>query len=215
MSNQQQQLQPWHIFSGVFVAFWAIMSYFDNFFITLILCVGAGFATDNLNKYMKGIGKDDELDELCPPDKPLPPEPPMPESDDEEFNEEPVIMETVEPIRAAPKAATPTPPPSPVDQEPIKEPSPEPSPEPIFEVEPLVKPRTPSPEPILKVEVPVKARTPSPEPVVEMKAKTPTPPPSPVDVEPPTPKDVDEKSDDILDTKFEFDTQTTLETGNF
>jgi len=29
------------------------MSYFDNFLITLILCVGAGFATDNLNKFMK------------------------------------------------------------------------------------------------------------------------------------------------------------------
>jgi len=50
----QQQLQPWHVFSGVFLAFWIMMSYFDNFFITLILCVGGGFATDNLNKFMKG-----------------------------------------------------------------------------------------------------------------------------------------------------------------
>jgi len=32
------------------------MSYFDNFFVTLVLCVGGGFATDNLNKYMK-VGK--------------------------------------------------------------------------------------------------------------------------------------------------------------
>jgi len=29
------------------------MSYFDNFFVTLVLCVGGGFATDNLNKYIK------------------------------------------------------------------------------------------------------------------------------------------------------------------
>jgi len=58
----QQQLQPWHIFSAVFVGFWAVMSYFDNFFITLILCVGAGFATDNLNKFMKGTGDDDDED---------------------------------------------------------------------------------------------------------------------------------------------------------
>jgi len=57
----QQQLQPWHIFSGVFVAFWAVMSYFDSFFITLILCVGAGFATDNLNKFMKGDDDEEEL----------------------------------------------------------------------------------------------------------------------------------------------------------
>jgi len=49
-----QQLQPWHVFSGIFLAFWIMMSYFDNFFVTLVLCVGGGFATDNLNKYMKG-----------------------------------------------------------------------------------------------------------------------------------------------------------------
>jgi hypothetical protein len=54
MAMGQQQLQPWHIFSGVFLGFWILMSYFDNFFITLILCVGAGFATDHLNKFMKG-----------------------------------------------------------------------------------------------------------------------------------------------------------------
>lgn len=65
----QQQLQPWHIFSGVFVAFWAVMSYFDSFFITLILCVGAGFATDNLNKFMKGTKStgDDDEEELPKP----------------------------------------------------------------------------------------------------------------------------------------------------
>lgn len=83
----QQQLQPWHIFSAVFVAFWAIMSYFDSFFITLILCVGAGFATDNLNKYMKGTkstGKPKKpVVDLCPT-KPLPPEPPAVSSDEEE-----------------------------------------------------------------------------------------------------------------------------------
>lgn len=88
-----QQLQPWHVFSGIFLAFWIMMSYFDNFFVTLVLCVGGGFATDNLNKYMKGIqgefddDQDQELQEpptdcdfVCP-DKPLPPEPPMSSND--------------------------------------------------------------------------------------------------------------------------------------
>ena len=88
-----QQLQPWHVFSGIFLAFWIMMSYFDNFFVTLVLCVGGGFATDNLNKYMKGPqgefddDQDQELQEpptdcdfVCP-DKPLPPEPPMSSND--------------------------------------------------------------------------------------------------------------------------------------
>jgi len=88
-----QQLQPWHVFSGIFLAFWIMMSYFDNFFVTLVLCVGGGFATDNLNKYMKGLqgefddDQDQELQEpptdcdfVCP-DKPLPPEPPMSSND--------------------------------------------------------------------------------------------------------------------------------------
>ena len=86
----QQQLQPWHIFSGVFVAFWAVMSYFDSFFITLILCVGAGFATDNLNKFMKGTkstGKKKPVVDLCPT-KPLPPEPPAVSSDEEELEDQ-------------------------------------------------------------------------------------------------------------------------------
>ena len=86
MTHQQFQMQPWHIFSGVFLAFWILMSYFDNFIITLILCVGAGFATDNLNQFMKGAGKKKRqnfltsgsgggtTNDFCP-SKPLPPEP--------------------------------------------------------------------------------------------------------------------------------------------
>jgi len=52
--TQQFQLQPWHIFSGVFLVFWIMVSWFDNFFISLLLCAGGGFAADNLNKFMKG-----------------------------------------------------------------------------------------------------------------------------------------------------------------
>jgi len=59
MTHQQFKMQPWHIFSGVFLVFWILMSYFDNFIITLILCVGAGFATDNLNQFMKGADDDE------------------------------------------------------------------------------------------------------------------------------------------------------------
>ena len=93
----QQQLQPWHIFSAVFVAFWAMMSYFDNFFITLILCVGAGFATDNLNKFMKG-GKKKPVVDQCPT-KPLPPEPPAVSSDEEDEEPEMKVPDSL-PIQA-------------------------------------------------------------------------------------------------------------------
>merc|ERR1712183_1218902 len=83
------------------------MSYFDNFIITLILCVGAGFATDNLNQFMKGAGKkkrqiltsasdcsglggvSSAANDFCP-SKPLPPEP-LIEDEDEVAAEE--IME--------------------------------------------------------------------------------------------------------------------------
>ena len=104
MTHQQFKMQPWHIFSGVFLVFWILMSYFDNFIITLILCVGAGFATDNLNQFMKGAGKKKRqiltsascsgvsasaANDFCP-SKPLPPEP-LIEDDDEVAAEE--IME--------------------------------------------------------------------------------------------------------------------------
>ena len=85
------------------------MSYFDNFLITLILCVGAGFATDNLNKFMKVPmggpqppasvsdvkGKEPAEEFICP-DKPLPPEPPAASSESEE-DEEPDKPETEKP----------------------------------------------------------------------------------------------------------------------
>ena len=89
----QQQLQTWHVFSGIFLVFWIMLSWFDNFFISLLLCVGGGFAADNLNKFMK-VGEfddepeiDDLADEVSPadcfvcPDKPLPPEPPTSSND--------------------------------------------------------------------------------------------------------------------------------------
>ena len=102
MTHQQFKMQPWHIFSGVFLAFWILMSYFDNIIITLILCVGAGFATDNLNQFMKGAGKKkrqiltsassdlggpeifretNTTNDFCP-SKPLPPEPLIEDEDD-------------------------------------------------------------------------------------------------------------------------------------
>ena len=106
-----QQLQPWHIFSAVFVAFWAMMSYFDNFFIALILCVGAGFATDNLNKYMKGTGKKKPVLDFCPT-KPLPPEPPAVSSDEEEIEETEIkVPDTlaIQPGQVLPPEVDPTP----------------------------------------------------------------------------------------------------------
>jgi len=110
----QFKLATWHIFSGVFLVFWVLMSYFDNFFMTLILCIGGGFATDNLNQYMKGTGKKrkltnndptppSKLEDFCP-NKPLPPEPPMldEEDDEDEVQEEIVEERKIEPVNATP-----------------------------------------------------------------------------------------------------------------
>jgi len=36
------QLLPWQIFTALFVVFWAISAFFDNFIITAILCVLCG-----------------------------------------------------------------------------------------------------------------------------------------------------------------------------
>lgn len=80
------------------------MSYFDNFFITLVLCLAGGFASDNLNKYMRGLpttednhqssnsrnkddDQDDDKDDFAP-SKPLPPEPPAEDKKDDEGEEE-------------------------------------------------------------------------------------------------------------------------------
>jgi hypothetical protein len=85
-----KQLQPWHIYTAIFVAFWTLSAYFDNFFMTAILCVAGGFGSDTFRRYLadgfdektdKSDRKFDEKNEKVvrdvddAPTKPLPPEP--------------------------------------------------------------------------------------------------------------------------------------------
>jgi len=81
----EYQFQPWHIYTAIFVTFWALSAYFDNFLITAILCVAGGFGSDTFRKYLAG-----NLDESEPknpddaPTKPLPPEPELESNQNEE-----------------------------------------------------------------------------------------------------------------------------------
>lgn len=75
-----KQLQPWHIYTAIFVVFWALTAYFDNFLVTAVLCVAGGFGSDTFRRYLAG-----NVDEPAAPKparatddaptKPLPPEP--------------------------------------------------------------------------------------------------------------------------------------------
>ena len=81
-----KQLQPWHIYTAIFVTFWALSAYFDNFFMTAILCVAGGFGSDTFRRYLAADGNDEAgghgghgdsaiKDVFVAPTKPLPPEP--------------------------------------------------------------------------------------------------------------------------------------------
>ena len=99
-----KQVQPWHIYTGIFVTFWALSAIFDNFFVTSLLCVGCGFGCDAFRRYLtEEASRDDAArkvvqasfkpvvtshapveDVFIAPTKPLPPEP---ESEPENENE--------------------------------------------------------------------------------------------------------------------------------
>jgi hypothetical protein len=89
-----KQVQPWHIYTAIFVAFWTLTVLFDNFFFTAILCVGCGFGCDTFRKYLGEEASHDQAeksvktslepvqtslepveDVFVAPTKPLPPEP--------------------------------------------------------------------------------------------------------------------------------------------
>jgi hypothetical protein len=73
-STMDKQLQPWHIYTAIFVAFWAMSAYFDNFFVTAILCVAGGFGADTFRQYLAGSLEPTAVKDDAPT-KPLPPEP--------------------------------------------------------------------------------------------------------------------------------------------
>merc|ERR1711988_948710 len=49
-------LQPWQIYSGLFLGFWAFSAFFDHFLATALLCLVFGAAGDQLTRYMYTLG---------------------------------------------------------------------------------------------------------------------------------------------------------------
>jgi hypothetical protein len=90
------QLQPWHIYTAIFVTFWAFSAYFDNFFITAVLCVAGGFGSDTFRKYLAADGNEEAgghgdssvKDVFVAPTKPLPPEPEVLDNETEKTNKD-------------------------------------------------------------------------------------------------------------------------------
>merc|ERR1712055_418156 len=49
-------LQPWQIYSGLFLGFWAFSAFFNHFLATALLCLVFGAAGDQLTRYMYTLG---------------------------------------------------------------------------------------------------------------------------------------------------------------
>ena len=109
--KMDKQVQPWHIYTGIFVAFWALSALFDNFFITAILCVGCGFGSDTFRRYLgeeeadkpvktslKPVktGSDPVEEVFIAPTKPLPPEPESEPENEIEHSSKPEVEEEAE-----------------------------------------------------------------------------------------------------------------------
>merc|ERR1712037_177225 len=55
-SEEASSLQPWQIYSGLFLGFWAFSAFFNHFLATALLCLGFGAAGDQLTRYMYTLG---------------------------------------------------------------------------------------------------------------------------------------------------------------
>merc|ERR1712233_106777 len=55
-TEEGSSLQPWQIYSGLFLGFWAFSTFFDNFLATALLCLVFGAAGDQLTRYMYTLG---------------------------------------------------------------------------------------------------------------------------------------------------------------
>merc|ERR1712083_296138 len=55
-ANVGTSLQPWQIYSGLFLGFWAFSTFFDHFLATALLCLVFGAAGDQLTRYMYTLG---------------------------------------------------------------------------------------------------------------------------------------------------------------
>merc|ERR1712241_1339532 len=55
-ANVGNSLQPWQIYSGLFLGFWAFSAFFNHFLATALLCLVFGAAGDQLTRYMYTLG---------------------------------------------------------------------------------------------------------------------------------------------------------------
>merc|ERR1712181_161799 len=55
-SMEGSSLQPWQIYSGLFLGFWAFSAFFNHFLATALLCLVFGAAGDQLTRYMFTLG---------------------------------------------------------------------------------------------------------------------------------------------------------------
>merc|ERR1712192_292800 len=55
-SMESSSLQPWQIYSGLFLGFWAFSAFFNHFLATALLCLVFGAAGDQLTRYMFTLG---------------------------------------------------------------------------------------------------------------------------------------------------------------
>merc|ERR1712110_1236259 len=55
-SEEGSSLQPWQIYSGLFLGFWAFSAFFNHFLATALLCLVFGAAGDQLTRYMYTLG---------------------------------------------------------------------------------------------------------------------------------------------------------------
>jgi hypothetical protein len=97
-----KQIQPWHIYTAIFVSFWALSSYFDNFFVTAVLCVAGGFGSDAFRRYLadgleesetQKSGKSNDVvvkSNVVIDDAPTKPLPPVPEMKSDDPTEVPI-----------------------------------------------------------------------------------------------------------------------------
>merc|ERR1711887_296012 len=63
MEQEGGGLQPWQVFTAMFVGFWAISAYFDHFLLTGVFCIAFGVLGEIMTKmiYGENIGKNLEI----------------------------------------------------------------------------------------------------------------------------------------------------------
>ncbi|XP_023345089.1 uncharacterized protein LOC111714252, partial [Eurytemora carolleeae] len=54
MDDDIGSLQPWQIYSSLYLVFWCVAAYFDHFLLTFVFCIAFGVISEIATKYMNG-----------------------------------------------------------------------------------------------------------------------------------------------------------------